>query len=268
MRDRILLGHAVSCSSSGLLHKRFREWAKEQGVYTPLLGELDVEFGVYQYSIEDEQGMTRPFDFEDVSLSLQEHYYEKYYKPDFLKEGGPFFYFVKRLRGRAIGSFWKAGSLSLAEMIARLANGFGFRARITSHESEHSLPGWTIDELRRKEDLRGGSAVAIHCRGKHHKRLREWAKDQGKYLYVGRPSQWNNSQKLESEAARNLVCDEHWASLSELRMDLFGHRLRKPLKSSLEKILPLRGKALACFCAPKRCHADNWAEIVNSFPFA
>lgn len=263
MLDRVLSGHAVSCSSSGRLHKRFREWAKSEGVYTPLVGELDVEFGICEHVIPDKEGVLLPFDFEHAPRSFQEHYFKEFYRPSFFREGGSFYLYVQNLRGRAIGSSWKEGFLSLADMIARLANEIGVVSKLYSWES---FPGWSLDELRRRKQLEVGESVAIHCRGKHHKRLREWAREQGLYVYVGRPTQWGNSEKFEGEEARSLVCDEHWWELYHLRGVLFPPE--KAHEDAIQEILPLRGKALACYCAPKRCHADNWAELVNSFPFA
>ena len=266
MRDLVISGYAVSCSSSGALHHTFREWARSEGLYSPLLGDLDLDYGVIDPT--DESPVWRNFQFEHASYALQECFFREFYRPAFFEERGPFYVFVESLRGRAIGHSWRYGFLSVAEMLARLANELG-----QAHDlSCENFWGWTLDEIRRRKAIEDGDegagfAVPIHSTGEHHKRLREWAKGEGLYVYVGRSTRWGNPDVLEKEKARDFVCDSHWLRLSELRRKaMYGDAEMR--KEDRELILPLRGKALGCHCAPNRCHADNWADLVNHSPFA
>ncbi len=71
-------------------------------------------------------------------------------------------------------------------------------------------------------------------------------------VYVGRPSPWGNPfpLKVETDRAGLLTKYREWL--------LTQPDLVKRAKQEL------RGKVLACWCAPKLCHADVLAEIANS----
>ena len=73
------------------------------------------------------------------------------------------------------------------------------------------------------------------------------------YKYVGRPSKWGNPFYLGSHGNRDEVCEKYrrWVQSQPLLM------------AELPK---LAGKTLACFCAPKRCHADILADLVEALP--
>jgi hypothetical protein len=69
-------------------------------------------------------------------------------------------------------------------------------------------------------------------------------------LYVGRPSKWGNPFVMKNEEERDKV-------ISQYRDWLL-------LQPDLLKELPtLKDKILACWCAPKACHADVLAELAN-----
>jgi len=72
---------------------------------------------------------------------------------------------------------------------------------------------------------------------------------------ISRRSKWGNPFRMESEADREKVVDQFrkwvWTQpqlIAEARQEL-------------------RGKDLACWCAPKACHGDIWIEIVNTPEF-
>jgi hypothetical protein len=69
-------------------------------------------------------------------------------------------------------------------------------------------------------------------------------------VYVGRPSKWGNPFPMKSESERASVIEKyrHWI-------------MRQP--ELLNALPELRGKVLACWCAPRACHADILAELAN-----
>ena len=69
-------------------------------------------------------------------------------------------------------------------------------------------------------------------------------------LYVGRPSIWGNPFRLGPDGSREEVI---W----KYRTWLLGNTYL------MNRIVLLRGKVLACWCAPKPCHADVLAELAN-----
>lgn len=69
-------------------------------------------------------------------------------------------------------------------------------------------------------------------------------------VYVGRPSKWGNPFVIGPDGDRNMVIDkyEKW---------LRGNtQLMKEVKE-------LKGKVLACWCAPAKCHGDVLLKIAN-----
>lgn len=66
-------------------------------------------------------------------------------------------------------------------------------------------------------------------------------------VYCGRGSPWGNPFKIGVHGTRDEVCD----------------RFEREILPKLDT-LPLRGKDLVCFCAPKRCHCDALLREANS----
>jgi hypothetical protein len=85
---------------------------------------------------------------------------------------------------------------------------------------------------------------------------KQWAhlvvhKKRGPYdVYVGRPTKWGNPYHLNCEGSRDNVCDRHEAHVSG----------NPELVAQLHE---LKGKVLACWCSPKRCHAHTLAALAN-----
>jgi len=69
-------------------------------------------------------------------------------------------------------------------------------------------------------------------------------------VYVGRPSIWGNPFVIGRDGDRDIVIRKYLAYL-----------LSKP--ELLKRLPELKGKTLACWCAPLPCHADVLAEIVD-----
>lgn len=109
---------------------------------------------------------------------------------------------------------------------------------------------WTDDEQAKLKDLRSGRSVVVSLR-ENHARLVYWARANGLLLVVDRQTEWGNPFEMPHDGDREVVIQnyaEHYLP-------------NKP--SLLERIGELRGKALACWCAPEDCHADILARRAN-----
>jgi hypothetical protein len=111
--------------------------------------------------------------------------------------------------------------------------------------------GWSEDESARRERAKAGITVVAHLRGDDDKHLRMWAQFNGLLVRVDRNSEWGNPFEMPADGDRDTVC-AHYA------LYYFPY---KP--SLLNKIHSLKGKVLACWCYPERCHGDYLAELVN-----
>jgi Domain of unknown function (DUF4326) len=116
---------------------------------------------------------------------------------------------------------------------------------------EHAPHEWSEEELARRERVEAGVTVVANLRGAKDKYLLSWAKSKGLLVRVSRDSEWGNPFELPADGDRNTVCDNY--ALYYL-----------PYKPSLlNKIHSLKGKVLACWCYPERCHGDYLAQWVN-----
>ena len=71
------------------------------------------------------------------------------------------------------------------------------------------------------------------------------------HVLVDRSTVWGNPYRMTMEDDRDGVCEafEYYAiQRAELQSDW---------------LVPLRGKNLLCWCAPKRCHADTLLRLAN-----
>ena len=73
------------------------------------------------------------------------------------------------------------------------------------------------------------------------------------FTKVDRSSPWGNPfiMRNQTEAERAYVCDQ------------FEQYARWRLAQERDWLEPLRGKHLACWCAPKRCHAETLLRLAN-----
>ena len=69
-------------------------------------------------------------------------------------------------------------------------------------------------------------------------------------VYIGRPSKWGNPFVLGRNGTRAQV-------VAQYRRYLLGQ------PALLALLGELAGKRLGCFCAPRPCHGDVLAELVN-----
>lgn len=70
---------------------------------------------------------------------------------------------------------------------------------------------------------------------------------------VDRKTKWGNPHKISKTMNRHIVIDA-------FRCDLISGKLGVTVEDVKRE---LRGKDLACWCAPASCHADVLAEIAN-----
>jgi Domain of unknown function (DUF4326) len=70
-------------------------------------------------------------------------------------------------------------------------------------------------------------------------------------VYVGRPSKWGNRFVIGRDGSRADVIAKYRAWIVE-QTDL------------MRSIGELRGRNLACWCAPQACHADVLIELANA----
>lgn len=74
-------------------------------------------------------------------------------------------------------------------------------------------------------------------------------------VYIGRPSIWGNPFAIGRDGTREQVIAKYrdWVQ-------------RQP--ELMAQVHLLRGKRLACWCAPQACHGDVLAELAESVPIA
>lgn len=70
-------------------------------------------------------------------------------------------------------------------------------------------------------------------------------------VYVGRPSKWGNPFEIGKDGGREDVIRKYRFWLG-----------KQP--KLIDNIKELKNKILACWCAPKSCHADVLVELVNA----
>jgi hypothetical protein len=108
--------------------------------------------------------------------------------------------------------------------------------------------GWSEDERARREKVEAGITVVANLRGEADKHLINWARSKGLLVLVDRSSEWGNPFRSPRNGDRDTVCD------------LYALYCLPPTY----KIPFLKGKVLACWCYPERCHGDYLAELANS----
>lgn len=72
-------------------------------------------------------------------------------------------------------------------------------------------------------------------------------------IYIGRPSKWGNPFVIGNSITREKAIE-------------FYRRWIKTQPDLLAALPELKGKRLACYCAPKPCHGDVLVELVEALP--
>ena len=117
---------------------------------------------------------------------------------------------------------------------------------------------WSEDELRLLDELRAGRTIVVNMRVRGpHANLVAWLKDTDQLVKVDRSTEWGNPFRVPDDGDNETVV---W-KFEEYYL---------PHEPMLQEKLPtIRGKALGCWCAPKRCHAEvlkAWAEAQGDHP--
>lgn len=116
-------------------------------------------------------------------------------------------------------------------------------ARAEETYSSSDTSAWSEEERSLLKRLRAGETVVVSFR-EHHANLVRWAQADGRLVSVDRRTEWGNPFEMPYDGDRETVIRGY-----------AKHYL--PHKPSLMSRIPeLRGKALACWCAPEPCHAD------------
>lgn len=109
---------------------------------------------------------------------------------------------------------------------------------------------WTPFERERRrwvEEL-GYPTLANYHKDPH---LIEWAKANGRHVFIGRGGQWGNPFELGKDGTREYVIESY--------CDYYF-----PRKPSLRKALSeLDGKVLECYCLPEHCHGEVFIETLR-----
>lgn len=74
-------------------------------------------------------------------------------------------------------------------------------------------------------------------------------------VYIGRPSKWGNPFVIGRDGTREEVIEKYRDWLLNCN-DLKA-------AEALASLSELKGKVLACWCAPKACHGDVLVELAN-----
>lgn len=124
--------------------------------------------------------------------------------------------------------------------------------KVVAKAAKHVVPtpdaDWTASEKKRRAIVeKGGTVVA----NKHKdKCLIRWASEEGVLLPIDRGTPWGNPFIMGDDGSRDEVCDAYDWYLN-YKPSLTGNRDR------------LRGKVLACWCYPERCHGDALLELLK-----
>lgn len=144
---------------------------------------------------------------------------------------------VREAAREALVEIDRTGSVTNAYKRVKLAE----KAAIAAQKS--AFEDWSTEELRLRDDLKAGKTVVVSYRD-NHSHIVTWATAQGLLEPIDRRSEWGNPFELPYDGDRETVVANY-----------ADHYLpHKP--SLLSRLGELRGKALACWCAPDACHGD------------
>jgi ParB family chromosome partitioning protein len=116
-------------------------------------------------------------------------------------------------------------------------------AKAEETRNDSDLSGWSEEERSLLKELRAGHTIVVSFR-EHHANLVRWAQADGRLVSIDRRTEWGNPFELPYDGDRATVIHNY-----------ADHYL--PYKPSLlSRLHELRGKALACWCAPEPCHGD------------
>jgi Domain of unknown function (DUF4326) len=129
---------------------------------------------------------------------------------------------------------------------------------------------WTPRQLQLRERLDRLETVVVNVnKSSEDVAIVAWAQERGLLVYVGHRglydrwprSVWANPYRMSPTAT-----PEEEARERDRVCELFVRHLAEE-PDLLARIGELKGKALGCWCAPSRCHADYLAELANALPW-
>ncbi len=144
---------------------------------------------------------------------------------------------LRRKAREALAEMDRTGNISGPHTRLMLAT----RAEETHNGSDTS--SWSEDERSLLKELVEGQTVVVSFR-EHHASLVRWAQAEGRLVAVDRRTEWGNPFEMPYDGDRETV----------IRNYAEHYLPHKP--SLLSQVSELRGKALACWCAPEACHAE------------
>jgi hypothetical protein len=112
-------------------------------------------------------------------------------------------------------------------------------------------PRWSEDEQRLRESVLASETVVASLRGTQHANLLRWAEDNGLFVRIDRRTEWGNPFELPADGDRDTVIASYAVHYLPFKPSLLG------------KLETLRGKVLACWCAPEACHGDILVELLE-----
>jgi hypothetical protein len=120
------------------------------------------------------------------------------------------------------------------------------------------MKDWTDSERERQAAVLAGRTVVANVRKGADEALVAWAKEQGRFVYVGRQarggwkeSEWCNPFQEGKHGDRAAVISAYREHLEH----------SPGLKARLGE---LRGKVLGCWCHPLPCHGDVLCEVLSA----
>lgn len=81
---------------------------------------------------------------------------------------------------------------------------------------------------------------------------------------IDRPSPWGNPYRIGDEGYFTQAAAARFRVDRELAIVLFRMYAQQRLAAEPDWLEPLRGKRLACWCAPLACHGDVIAELLEA----
>ena len=136
-----------------------------------------------------------------------------------------------------VAAYSKAQDIAKEENQGRLTEAIVTRA-VEAVKPEYE---WTEDELDRRAIVEAGGTVVANMHHDTDRALLTWARQTGRFFRIDRQSDWGNPFEMGEDGDRDTVCDS---------FEIYFER-----KYSLHnRVHELKGKVLACWCYPKRCH--------------
>jgi ParB-like chromosome segregation protein Spo0J len=144
---------------------------------------------------------------------------------------------LQRTAREALAEMDRTGNVSGPHMRVKLAE------RSEAVRGRADVSSWSEDEQFLLKLLCDGQTVVVSLR-EHHANLVRWAEANGLLIAVDRRTEWGNPFEMPYDGDRETVIRN------------FAEKYLPHKPSLLSRISELRGKALACWCAPEPCHAD------------